>query len=87
MAETTDTPEETLRIATQENALKQGWATVLGTVVKPDDMRALIRFSSGKIANVTTGDRVGRGTVVGIDDGIVMLALNGETRKMVVGGN
>lgn len=87
MTDNTDTPKETLRVATQENAMKQGWATVLGTVVKPTEVRALIRFSNGKIANVSPGDRVGRGTVTAIDDGVVVLALNGSTRKMTVGGN
>lgn len=86
MSDQTDTPQETLRAATTENALRQTWATVLGTVVKPGEVRALIRYSSGKVASVTTGDRVGRGTVVAIEDGVVMLALGGGTRKLTVGG-
>ncbi|WP_306113865.1 MULTISPECIES: hypothetical protein [unclassified Roseovarius] len=86
MSDQTDTPQETLRAATIENAMHQSWATVLGTVVKPEEVRALIRYSSGRIANVTPGDRVGRGTVVAIEDGVVVLTLNGETRKLRVGG-
>lgn len=86
MSDNTETPRDTLRAATHQNALRQSWATVLGTVIKPDEVKALIRFSNGKIANVTRGDRVGRGTVVAIEDGVVVLTLNGETRKMVVGG-
>lgn len=86
MSDQTETPQATLRAATDENALHQSWATLLGTVVKPDEVKALIRFSNGRIANVTTGDRVGRGTIMAIDDGTVMLALNGETRKLTVGG-
>lgn len=86
MSDQTDTPRETLRAATTENTLRQSWATVLGTVVKPGEVKALIRYSSGRIANVTPGDRVGRGTVVAIEDGAVMLSLGGETRKLTVGG-
>ena len=86
MSDQTDTPQETLRAATIENAMHQSWATVLGTVVKPEEVRALIRYSSGRNANATPGDRVGRGTVVAIEDGVVVLTLNGETRKLRVGG-
>ncbi len=86
MSDQTNTPRETLRAATHENALHQSWATLLGTIVKPGEVKALIRYSSGKIANVTPGDRVGRGTVVAIEDGVVMLTLNGKTRKLTVGG-
>ena len=86
MSDNTETPQETLRAATHENALRQSWATLLGTVVKPDEVKALIRYSSGKIAKVTPGDRVGRGTVVAIEDGVLMLSLSGETRKLTVGG-
>lgn len=86
MSDQTETPQETLRAATDENALRQSWATLLGTVVKPDEVRALIRYSSGRITSVTTGDRVGRGRVAAIDDGVVMLALNGQTRKLTIGG-
>ncbi len=86
MSDNTETPQETLRAATDEKALRQSWATLLGTVIKPDEVKALIRYSSGKIANVTIGDRVGRGTVVAIEDGVVMLSLNGGTRKLTLGG-
>ena len=87
MSDTTDTPRDTLKAATTENALSQGWATVLGTVVKPEGNHALIRFSNGRITSVTPGKRLGRGTVVAIEDGALMLALNGETRRMTVAGN
>ncbi len=86
MSDQTETPRKTLRAATEENALRQSWATLLGTVVKPGEVKALIRYSNGKIANVTTGDRVGRGTIVAIEDGVVMLSLGGKTRKLTVGG-
>lgn len=80
-------PQETLDIATEENALKQGWATVLGTLVTPSDSRALVRFRDGRIETVTQGDPLGRGTVLAIEDGALMLAVNGETRRMPVAGS
>lgn len=87
MSEHTETPPETLRTATRENALKHAWVTLLGTVVKPGDARALVRYGNGKIASVTPGDRLGRGTVVAIEDGTLMLALSGEVRKLTVPGD
>ena len=87
MSDNTETPPETLRAATRENALPQSWVTLLGTVIKPDEAKALVRYSSGRIASVTAGDRLGRGTVIAIDDGTLMLALSGETRKLTLPGN
>ena len=87
MSQNTDTPQDTLRTATREGAMKQAWATLLGTVIKPDTVRALVRFSSGKIRTVTLGDKIGRGTVMAIEDGIVVLALDGDTRKLAVPGD
>ncbi|WP_299842285.1 hypothetical protein [uncultured Roseovarius sp.] len=86
MSDNTETPQGTLRAATNENALKHSWVTLLGTVIKPDSVKALVRYSNGKIKSVTTGDKLGSGTIVAIEDGTLMLALNGTSRKLVVPG-
>ena len=87
MSQNTDTPQETLRAATMEDALEKSWVTLLGTVIKPDSVKALVRYSNGQIKSVTTGDKLGRGTIVAIEDGTLMLAMNGTSRRLVVPGN
>lgn len=87
MSDYTETPPETLRAATDENALEQSWVTLLGTVIKPDSVKALVRYSSGRIKSVTTGDKLGNGTIVAIEEGTLMLALNGTSRKLIIPGN
>ena len=87
MSDYTETPQETLRAATIENALPKGWVTLLGTLIKPDSVKALVRYSSGRTDSVTTGDKLGNGKVVAIEDGTLMLALNGSTKKLTVPGN
>ena len=86
MSDNTETPQETLRAATTENTLEKSWVTLLGTVIKPDSVKALVRYSSGKIESVTIDDKLGTGTIVAIEDGILMLAMNGTSRKLSVPG-
>lgn len=88
MAENTETPRGTLHAATRENVYRQDWATLLGTMVKRDGAKALVRYSNGSIASVTTGDRLGAGTVVAIEDGMLMLATaGGATKRLEVPGD
>lgn len=87
MSKKTDTPQETLQAATMEDALENSWVTLLGTVIKPDSVKAMVRYSNGRIKSVSTGDRLGRGRIVAIEDGTLMLALNGTSRRLVIPGN
>ncbi len=87
MSETTETPAATLQAATHENALRQSWVTLLGTVIKPDSASALVRYSGGKIRSVSPGDKLGGGTVMAVEDGLMMLAMGGSTRKLTIPGD
>ena len=84
MASETDTPRETLETATEKNALPSGRLALLGTFMKPDGDRALIRTASGKIATVTKGTTIGNAKVIAIEDGklVLMRGTNTTTLEM-----
>lgn len=86
MSDQTETPQKTLQTATVENAMPKSWVTLLGTVIKPGSVKALVRYSSGRIDTVTPGDKLGNGRVVAIEEGALMLALNGKTKKLTLPG-
>lgn len=84
MASETDTPRETLETATHKNALPSGRLALLGTFMKPDGDRALIRTASGKIATVTKGTTIGNAKVIAIEEGrlVLMRGTNTTTLEM-----
>lgn len=84
LAETTDTPADTLVAATQEGALPLRGLTLIGTFNKPDGGTALIRTANGDIKKVETGDRVGSATVSAIDDGALFLVSGMHTRRLTL---
>lgn len=84
MAETTDTPEDTLVAATQEAALPLRGLTLIGTFSKPDGSSALLRTANGSIRKVEPGDRVGSSTVTAIDDGELLLVSGLHSRRLTL---
>ncbi|RKF15202.1 hypothetical protein D6850_10215 [Roseovarius spongiae] len=84
-SDTTETPANTERAATQEAALPRG-IVLVGTVTGQNSARALIRLSDGEVVRVGPGDQVGGRTVAAIDQGRMILMKNGRTASMVIPG-
>ncbi|WP_157706677.1 amidophosphoribosyltransferase [Roseovarius faecimaris] len=84
MAETTDTPADTLVAATQEGALPLHGLVLLGTFDKAEGSSALIRTRNGDIRMVQTGDNVGSSTVSAIDDGALYLVSGAHTKRLTL---
>lgn len=82
MASETETPRETLETATDRNALPSGRLALLGTFLKPDGDRALIRTASGKIETVTKGTTIGNAKVVAIEAGKLIIARGSKTTTL-----
>ena len=75
--DTTDTPAIVSDKATERTNANLSSLILLGTFGPSDDLTALLRLSSGKVARVRKGDVIGRDTVVAIDDGRLALNQNG----------
>ncbi|MDX1743362.1 MAG: hypothetical protein R3186_07185 [Ruegeria sp.] len=73
--------------ATQKGALKKNSVSVLGVFGSPQDMRALIRLSSGRIKEIKPGSRVSSGTVMAIDPEGIMLRQSGQTKRIGIPGS
>ena len=87
MAQTTETPAETLQAATEENVLPAGGLALLGTFLKPEAATALIRTPTGDTRTVTIGDKIGRYTVAAIETGALHIAqADGRARKLTLPG-
>ena len=82
MADVTETPQDTLDAATQDNVLPQRGLALLGTFLKSDGAEALVRTPSGKIESITEGDRLNGAQVMAIAEGEVMLARNGTATRL-----
>ncbi|MFK7939000.1 MAG: pilus assembly protein PilZ [Roseovarius sp.] len=82
MANSTDTPPETLAAATQTNALPHRRLTLLGTFDKSDGPTALIRSPTGDIQMVRPGDAVGNATVTAIEMGVLHLTSGQHTTRL-----
>ncbi len=81
MSQTTETPRETLAIATLEHALPRARLTLIGTLIKPGSSKALLRINNARIRSVVIGDKIAGGRVIAIDEGILVLEKYGvETR-------
>jgi len=86
MTENTDTTEATTSIAaelaTERGALQLHELQLVGLVGTPQDRRALLRRASGQIDMVRVGDTVRQGTVVAIDDEVVVLNAASGSRTL-----
>lgn len=87
MAQETTTPQETLETATLENAMQGANLQLVGTFIKTDGPKAMIRTSNGKMQMVEPGDKIGAQTVAAIEPGVVVLARGGLTRKLTLPGS
>ncbi|MET4100704.1 hypothetical protein ABIE58_000115 [Roseovarius sp. MBR-78] len=85
MTDQTETPAATLAAATQQGALPAGRLSLLGTLHGPQSARALMR-DGGRVASVTTGDRIDGATVAAIGEGVVILARNGRAERLALPG-
>lgn len=73
--------------ATQKGALSKHSTTVLGVFGPKNDMRALMRLSSGRVKEVKTGSRIGMSTIVAIDEDGIMLRHSGQTQRIAIPGS
>lgn len=76
------TPEVVAQHATQPDALDFSMLNLLGIFGPANDLRALVRMPGGKVRKVQTGQRLGWGKVVGIDESGVMIVKNGRTTRI-----
>jgi len=84
MAQTTDTPEDTLQAATQEGILPRRGMTLLGTFVRDVSPMALVRVRPGDVRTVSLGDQLGTSIVMAIESGALYLAQNGVSRRLTL---
>ncbi len=87
LSQNTDTPRETLLTATLHDALPASRLALLGTIIKPDSVSALVRLGATKVQSVTIGDQVDGAMVVAIDEGVMVLSESGQTRKLTLPGD
>jgi len=83
---TKDTPRAASagEIATRSGAMDLGQTVVLGVFGPKDNMSALLRGSTGRIRQVSRGDRVKSRTVVAIDDKGILLERDGKTTRLTL---
>lgn len=75
------------RAATQPGSLKRNSAAVLGVFGAQDDLRALVRTSSGRVKQIKPGARINSAKVVGIDKDGLILQKNGRTERLNIAGS
>lgn len=75
------TPAPVAQAATEEGMLPSRTLVLLGTMTGPDP-RALVRLPSGRIETVKPGARLQGYDVAGIQDGLVLLVRNGQSRRL-----
>lgn len=83
-AETKQAPSQVTRAATQYANLPAGRLALLGTFLRGETGRALVRTASGSIYKVEPGDHIGYATVTGIDHGALHLVQGGMARKVTM---
>ncbi|WP_245306272.1 pilus assembly protein PilP [Roseovarius aestuariivivens] len=87
MADVTETPQETLEAATEDNVFPRRGLALLGTFLKTGGAEALVRTPSGNIESIMEGDRIDGARVMAIGEGEVVLARGGSaTRLRMPGG-
>ena len=73
--------------ATQTATLPRRGLVLLGTFVKPDGPRALLRTARGRIEQVAPGDQVGGVTIAAIEPGLVHFQRRGEPGRLRIAGD
>lgn len=74
------------REATQENAIRLNRVNLIGVFGTPNDRRALVRLSSGRVVRVQVGDRLDGGQVVAIGDSELRYSKDGRNEVIRIGG-
>lgn len=81
-----NTPANVADLATHSQSLDLKGPTLLGIFGPTDTMSALVRMPGGKTKTVQTGDKIGAGTVLGIDKDGLMLSQFGKTQRLFLPG-
>ena len=84
---TKDTPPisaETEQAATVQADLPRNDLALIGTLTGGDAPRALLRVANGKIVTLGIGEKAGRDTILGIEDGLVQLARGQKTYSLTM---
>lgn len=68
--------------ATAPEALPLSETALIGVVIAPDRLSALLRLPNGRIAQAEPGARIAGETVTAIDEAGIVLARNGQTRRL-----
>ncbi|WP_159089204.1 pilus assembly protein PilP [Tateyamaria sp. Alg231-49] len=76
------TNSTTAKLATQSGVLPLRSLQLIGTVTSENTRRALLRQADRKIKTVSVGDKLRQGTVVAIDEGIVILNTTNGTHTL-----
>jgi hypothetical protein len=87
MTEITQTPKKTLATATTENVMPHARLTLIGTLVKPDSLKALVRVNNRRIRSVTLNDKISGARVIGIQQGALELEQLGRKWRLTIPGN
>ena len=74
------------RQATEENAIHLNRINLIGVFGTPNDRRALVRLSTGRVVRVQVGDRLDGGQVAAIGENEVRYVKNGRNEVLRIGG-
>ncbi len=77
-----ETPENVADLATQADTLPSESLILIGLFGPADNLRALLRRSSGKTLMVKIGDKTPKGHVAAIDPEGVILQTRSKTEKL-----
>jgi len=87
MTEITQTPPKTLALATTEKVMPHARLALIGTLIKPDGMKALVRLNNRRFSSVTLDDKISGARVVFIAEGILELEQHGRKTRLTIPGN
>jgi hypothetical protein len=74
------------RQATETDAINLRDVNLIGVFGTPEDRRALVRLSSGRVVRVQVGDRVDGGQVTAIGENELRYTKNGRNEVLEIGG-
>lgn len=80
------TPANVANLATSSQGLDLKGLTLLGVFGPTDTLSALVRLPGGRTKTVQSGDKLGSGTVLGIDVDGLMLSQFGQTQRLSLPG-
>lgn len=80
------TPEQVAKAATSSRVLNSGGLSLLGVFGADGAMQALVRHPGGRVQKIKTGSRFGFGKVIAIDKDGLMVAQNGQARRIAMPG-